>query len=168
MTRRDIKPEPADAVLVLGGCDHIDAVAVDVAPGTTAIGFITAMLSSPPRWLRALLAVRDTLVSPFGLKGTETKETRIEQGAQVGPLHMFTVSDEQVVAGKDDKHLSYRTTFVVREGVNGPEGVCTTVVLYHRTAGRIYFTAIKPFHVAIMIGLVRRAAAPLRDRWTIS
>ncbi|MFF2653901.1 DUF2867 domain-containing protein [Streptomyces sp. NPDC058045] len=41
-----------------------------------------------------------------------------------------------------------------------PEGVCTTAVRYHRAAGRLYFTAIKPFHLAVMIGLVHRAAAP--------
>ncbi|WP_189129371.1 DUF2867 domain-containing protein [Wenjunlia tyrosinilytica] len=160
VARTDTKPVTADTVLTLGGCDHIDAVAVDVVPGTNAIDFTAAMLGSPPRWLRGLLCVRDTLVAPFGLKGSTAGEVRIEEGRQVGPLHLYSVSQKQVVAGKDDKHLSYRTTFVVREGADGPEGVCTTVVRYHRTAGRVYFRVIEPFHNVIMLGLVRRAAAP--------
>ncbi|MDJ0343646.1 DUF2867 domain-containing protein [Streptomyces sp. H10-C2] len=157
--RRDTEPVLADALRVLGGCDHVDAVAVDVAPGTTAIGFTALILASPPRWTRSLLAVRDLLVAPFGLKGSRSGAVRIEEGAQIGPMYMFDVSDEQVVAGKDDKHLSFRTTFVVREGANGLEGVCTTVVRYHRTAGRLYFRAIEPFHHVIMRTLARRAAA---------
>lgn len=157
--RRDTKPAVGETVHLLGGCHHVDAVAVDVEPGTTAIDFAQAMLGSVPYWVGGLLRVRDTLVAPFGLKGSVRGDTRLVAGEAVGPLWMFDVSEALVLAGKDDKHLSYRTTFIVREARTGLEGVCTTVVRYHHPAGRLYFRTIEPFHNAIMVSLASRAAS---------
>jgi hypothetical protein len=39
--------------------------------------------------------------------------------------------------------------------------VCTTVVVYNNIAGRLYFTAIKPFHTIIVASMVSRAASNL-------
>ncbi|MGW2183797.1 DUF2867 domain-containing protein [Streptomyces sp. NPDC001732] len=164
---RRVEPDPADTVVTLGGCDHVDAVAIDVPQGTSARDFVRAMLSTPPALPTRLLRLRDALVKPFGLEGaaqrdkTRSEETRIEEGRRVGPLHLYRVQEELVVAGKDDKHLSYRSTFLVRPGPHGWEGVTTTVVRYHGHAGRAYFTAIKPFHLLVMYSLARRGAAVL-------
>ncbi|MFF3392759.1 DUF2867 domain-containing protein [Streptomyces sp. NPDC002669] len=159
---RHVEPDPADTIGTLGGCDHIDAVAVDVPPGTSARDFVRAMLGTPPASTTRLLRLRDALVKPFGLEGTDRSGgTRIEEGGRAGPLHLYRVGEDAVVAGKDDKHLSYRSTFKVRPGPHGWEGVTTTVVRYHRYAGRAYFAVIKPFHVLILYSLARHGAAVL-------
>ncbi|MET9918656.1 DUF2867 domain-containing protein [Streptomyces sp. NPDC006435] len=166
---RHVEPDPADTVGTLGGCDHIDAVAVDVPQGTSARDFVQAMLGTPPASTTRLLRLRDALVKPFGLKGTDrSEETRIEEGGRAGPLHLYRVGEDEVVAGKDDKHLSYRSTFKVRPGPHGWEGVATTVVRYHRYAGRAYFAVIKPFHVLILYSLARHGAAVLAGAKTTS
>ncbi|MFF2653902.1 hypothetical protein [Streptomyces sp. NPDC058045] len=69
LTRRDIELESAEAVRALGGCDHVDAVAVDVAPGTTAIGFASAMLASPPRAARSARGAERARACPADLRG---------------------------------------------------------------------------------------------------
>ncbi|MFF8715070.1 DUF2867 domain-containing protein [Streptomyces sp. NPDC015184] len=166
---RHVEPDPADTIGTLGRCDHIDAVAVDVPQGTSAHDFVRAMLGTPPASTARLLRLRDALVRPFGLKGTDRSEgTRIEEGGKAGPLHLYRVGEDSVVAGKDDKHLGYRSTFKVRPGPHGWEGVVTTVVRFHGCAGRAYFAVIKPFHVLILYSLARHGAAVLAGTKTTS
>ncbi|MBB5939344.1 DUF2867 domain-containing protein [Streptomyces zagrosensis] len=158
--RRDAEPVTERAVSSLGGYDHVSTVAVDVPPDRSAVHFTQAMMSSPPGWVVGLMKTRDKLVKPFGLKvGHVTAPKTVKSGERLGPMRVLTVSDDEVMAGKDDKHLSYRCVFVVREGKRGPEGVCTTVVRYHRPAGRMYFRTIEPFHHMILAGMAKRGAA---------
>ncbi|MET7600621.1 DUF2867 domain-containing protein [Streptomyces sp. NPDC005481] len=157
--RRNVEPVVAAAHASLGRYDHVDTVAVDVEPGVTAVDFTRRMLGSPPRWVRTLLVVRDAAVAPFGLKQRERgAPAAVAAGAKIGPMRLLSVSDEEVLAGDNDKHLSFRCSFAVRQGPRGPEAVCTTVVRFHRRAGRLYFRAIEPFHHAVVAGLVRRGA----------
>ncbi|MFI0965808.1 DUF2867 domain-containing protein [Streptomyces sp. NPDC021080] len=160
--RRGAAPVKDAAVASLGGCDHADAVAVDLAPGTTAVDFARTVLAGTPGWVHGLLSVRDKLMAPFGLHVQERvarDEIRIEPGTRLGPFRVLTVSEDEVLVGDDDKHLDFRTSFAVREGAAGLEGVCTTVVLYHRRAGNVYFKAIQPFHNLIIPRVVARACA---------
>ncbi|MFE6778141.1 DUF2867 domain-containing protein [Streptomyces sp. NPDC057702] len=146
----------------LGGVDHVDTVAVNVAPGTTPAEFAKAMMSSPPTWVITLMSVRDKIVKPFGLRGGAVREPgEVRPGASLGPMRVIEVSDAEVLAGKDDKHLSYRVVFVVRDGAHGPEGACSTVVRYNRASGKRYFTVIRPFHNTIMSSFAKRGGATL-------
>ncbi|MEU0436411.1 DUF2867 domain-containing protein [Streptomyces sp. NPDC006290] len=158
--RRSVAPVVDAAVASLGGCDHVDAVAVDLAPGTSAADFARTVLAGTPEWVHGLLTVRDKLMSPFGLhvqKRVAPDEIRVEPGARLGPFRVLTVSDDEVLAGDNDKHLDFRTSVAVREGAAGLEGVCTTVVRYHRRAGHLYFRVIQPFHNLILPRVVARA-----------
>lgn len=143
----------------LGGVDHVGTVAVDVAAGTTSAQFAKAMMTSPPKWITTLMTLRDKAVKPFGLKGGHVEATEITPGAWLGPMRVIDVSETEVMAGKDDKHLSYRVTFAVREGAHGPEGACSTVVRYNGAPGKWYFAAIRPFHYLIVSDLARRGGA---------
>lgn len=69
---------------------------------------------------------------------------------------MLSVAAEEVLLGDDDKHLSFRTSFSVRDAAAGREGVCSTAVRYHNRAGRVYFAAIRPFHVVAIPVIVGR------------
>ncbi|MFE2714959.1 DUF2867 domain-containing protein [Streptomyces mirabilis] len=158
--RRNVAPVADAAVASLGGCDHVDAVAVDLAPGTSAVDFTRTVLAGTPEWVHGLLTLRDKLMAPFGLQVQERvarDEIRVEPGTRLGPFRILTVSDGEVLAGDNDKHLDFRTSFAVREGAAGLEGVCTTVVRYHRRAGHLYFKAIQPFHNLIIPRIVARA-----------
>ncbi|GLV97702.1 DUF2867 domain-containing protein [Streptomyces lavendulae] len=144
--------------------DHVDAVAVDLPPGTNAEGFTRLLLSSPPRWTGRLMAVRDRLVAPFGLRvreRTAAQVTRIEPGVRKGPFTVLEVREDEILCGDDDKHLSFRASFAVRPGPDGsgPEGVCTTVVRFNRPVGRLYFRLIEPFHHLVIAALLARAAS---------
>ncbi|MGO4460886.1 DUF2867 domain-containing protein [Streptomyces sp. M-16] len=148
----------------LGSYDHVDAVAVDLPPGTNAEGFTRLLLSNSPRWAGRLMAVRDRLVAPFGLRAQDrgpAQDTRIEPGVKKGPFRVLEVGEDEILCGDDDKHLNFRASFAVRPKPDGSglEGVCTTVVRFNRPVGRLYFRLIEPFHHLIVASMLARAAS---------
>lgn len=155
-------PVAVAAKASLGAVHYVDAVAVDVPADMPAIDFCHTVLTRTPKWVSDLLSVRDVLMSPFGLNRqhrVSSSEVRIEPGEKVGPFTVLTVEPDEVLLGDNDKHLSFRTSFAVRDYPGGREGVCTTAVRFHGTFGRVYFRGIKPFHDLIIPRLVARAAA---------
>ncbi|MFE3766796.1 DUF2867 domain-containing protein [Streptomyces sp. NPDC059104] len=162
--RRNSLPVVQAAGASLGSYDHVDAVAVDLPPGTNAEGFTRLLLSKHPRWTGRLMAVRDRLVAPFGLRvqeRTAAQDTRIEPGVRRGPFTVLEVREDEILCGDDDKHLAFRASFAVRPKADGPglEGVCTTVVRFNRPVGRLYFRLIEPFHHLIVASMLARAAS---------
>ncbi|WP_371679555.1 DUF2867 domain-containing protein [Streptomyces sp. NBC_01276] len=161
--RRNAVPVVQAAGTSLGAYDHVDAVAVDLPPGTNAEGFARLLLSNPPRWTGRLMAVRDKLVAPFGLRVQEraAQDTRIEPGARKGPFTVLEVGEDEILCGDDDKHLAFRASFAVRPRPDGSglEGVCTTVVRFNKPVGRLYFRLIEPFHRLIVASMLARTAS---------
>lgn len=163
--RRNAPPVLDAARAGLGSVDHVDAVAVDLPPGTPA-DFARLVLAGSPRWIRRLTALRDRLAGAFGLHVRERdrphREVRLEPGLRIGPMRVLAVADHEVLCGDDDKHLDFRASFAVRPaaGPTGTEGVLTTAVRFNRPAGRLYFRAIEPFHHLIVARLVARAGRP--------
>ncbi|MER6202750.1 DUF2867 domain-containing protein [Streptomyces sp. NPDC001586] len=164
--RRRAVPVVEAARASLGSFDHVDAVSVELPPGTDAVEFARLVFTGRPGWTGRLMSVRDRLVAPFGLHVQErerpARDTRIEPGLKVGPFRVLSVGDDEVLCGDDDKHLDFRASFAVRPmaGSAGTEGVCTTVVRFNKPVGRLYFRAIEPFHHLIVARLVAGARTP--------
>jgi len=147
------------ATASLGTVHHIDACAVDIPADMDAVQFSYAVLTRTPRWVSNLLTVRDMVMLPFGLnrqRRVPKGEGAIEPGEKLGPFTVLTVGASEVLLGDNDKHLSFRTSFAVRDREGGREGVCTTAVRFHGPFGRAYFRAIKPFHDLIVPRVVAR------------
>ena len=70
--RVDAVDPPADTRPLLAGAQFSDAfrVAVD-GTALDARGAAQKMLGRQPRWITALMALRDYLVTPFGLKTSD-------------------------------------------------------------------------------------------------
>ncbi|MBB5925588.1 DUF2867 domain-containing protein [Streptomyces echinatus] len=163
--RRHAPPVLGAAVADLGGHDHADAVAVDLPAGTDAVEFTRLVFTGTPEWVHRLLTLRDRVMAPFGLRTQQrvpAADIRVEPGLRMGPFRLLSVTGAEVLCGDDDKHLDFRTSFAVRPVPSGTglEGVCTTVVRFHRPAGRLYFRAIEPFHHLIVPRVVGRAVRP--------
>ncbi len=138
--------------------DFIDgyAVASPLSPRAAAdIGL------SLPAWARALLALRNRLLRPFGLK-TEVS------GHGPGAIFPTTFEDSrEVILGTDDRHLDFRICVHRREG----QIYMATWVHRHNRFGRLYLRAVMPFHVLIVRDAMRRiarAAPPPPDALDVS
>jgi hypothetical protein len=94
------------------------------------------------------MRIRDAIMGRFGVK-TATDIRRAAASRPLGAIGLFGVEEiapEEVVMGEDDRHLSFKTSFLVRATTEGRELVWITVVRCNNTLGRIYLAAIAPVH----------------------
>jgi hypothetical protein len=150
-----IEPEPGVGQS-LPGAHFVDAYRVIVADaGLDATVAARLMLERPPAWTRRLMALRNALVTPFGLKtGRETDDRR----QKIGMFPIESATPRRVVLGFDDKHLDFRVVVDVATAGVASEVTATTLVRLHNLLGRGYLTAIMPFHKLIVRSSLRGVA----------
>lgn len=98
-----------------------------------------------PRWAGGLLALRNILVRPFGLKTGEADRPIFPTCQE---------SDTEIILGTDDKHLNFRIGLYRAEG----RIYMSTWVHPHNLWGRAYLRLVMPFHILISRGAVARMA----------
>lgn len=106
-----------------------------------------------PPWARGLLAVRRLLTAPFGLSNDGPPAPD-----KLGPFPVEVDTDEELIAGFDDKHLDFRISIVSRDG----RVHLATWVHTHNPGGCAYLAGIMPFHKLIVRDALRRVAAAER------
>ena len=144
MTVREVTPE-IDPATLLAGAQFIDAyrVAVDGA-ALDARKAAERMFARGPRWIEALLRLRNLVVAPFGLKTSGKGEPAT--GGMIGIFPVVSETPERLVAGFNDHHLDFRVVVDVAAKGGGQEVTTTTLVLTHNWLGRTYLAVITPFH----------------------
>lgn len=125
----------------------------------TKIG--TLFMSGGPKWADTLLAIRDKIVKPFGLKTsdqitgkpTQPDDIKYELGERLGIFKLFEKTENEIVLGEDDTHLNFRVSLLL-DPVAGETDEkrlsITTAVTFNNLFGRIYFLPVKPFHRLIV------------------
>ncbi|MDK1377180.1 MULTISPECIES: DUF2867 domain-containing protein [unclassified Sinorhizobium] len=109
------------------------------------------MLGQLPAWVRALLVLRNRIVSPFGLK---TDAPDADRGL-IGFFPILLDDQRKAVLGFDDRHLDFRIVVEVRDGPADSRVVgVTTLVRRRNFLGRIYLAAVTPFHKTIVPALL--------------
>jgi len=157
MNVQAVKPE-IDAGALLPGAQFADAYCVAV-DGVThdARHAAEKMLSRGPRWIDALLALRNHLVKPFGLK---TPPPNANASAQsIGIFPVVGETPDRLVAGFNDSHLDFRVVVDVATSGDSQRVTLTTLVLTHNLLGRVYLAIILPFHRLIARAMLRQVAA---------
>ncbi|WP_309132386.1 DUF2867 domain-containing protein [Brevibacterium sp.] len=108
-----------------------------------------AIFDDPPRWVSALMTIRERLVGYFGFD---------QESAE-----MFTPiarTDDEVLFGVDAGHLDFRTS--VR--CESEQVVLSGAVTMHNLRGRIYFALVRPIHPFVIRAMLNRAARRLAHR----
>ena len=141
-------PLPAGSRLAayFGQGDFLDCYA---APAWIEPRRAAEIVVSFPGWARMLLAVRRLLTAPFGLSndGPEAVD-------KLGPFPVEIETEDEIVAGFDDRHLNFRVSVMSRDG----RVSLATWVRPHNLAGRAYLAAIMPFHILIARDAVARVS----------
>src|SRR5580704_6385770 len=120
--------DPAvDTGALLVGAQFSDAfrVAVD-GTALDARGAAQKMLGHQPRWITTLMALRDYLVTPFGLK-TSNPSNRTTPTDAIGIFPVLSQSPARLVAGFDDRHLDFRVVVDVARSGPGQQVTATTL-----------------------------------------
>jgi hypothetical protein len=147
-----------DSAVLLAGAQFIDAFRIaTTSPDLDARHAAEAMVERQPRWIELLLALRNILVAPFGLKTSGATE-----GAPRDMIGIFPVVSEtpqRLVAGFNDKHLDFRLVVDVAAAGAARNVTATTLVLTHNWFGRAYLAVILPFHRLIVPAMLRKVGA---------
>ncbi len=114
-----------------------------------------SFLTSDPAWVDWLFALRNRIVSLFGLKtsGARTKEAvlqnfKCEIGERVGLFKIFDKNEHEIILGEDDKHLDFRVSLFLDRQNNLL--TVSTIVKIHNWLGTLYFLPVKPLHQLIV------------------
>jgi uncharacterized protein DUF2867 len=107
---------------------------------------------SPP-WIKALLIVRNRMASLCGLDAPSASEILNPEfknsygvGDTIGVWPIFSLTDTELVAGRDNKHLDFRLSVLRETDGETASVVVSTLCWVHNTFGRRYLFFIIPFH----------------------
>jgi hypothetical protein len=141
-------PESPLIAAALPRVDWADAYAVTARPGTPTDPQVwaDAVFRDPPRWVLALLGLREVLV---GLVGIERAGARA--------FDRVARSGDEVLLGTDAGHLDFRAA-VRREPARV---VLTTVVQVHNARGRAYDALVRRVHPVVVRAMLTAAARRL-------
>lgn len=106
-----------------------------------------------PKWIVKLLALRNLLVRPFGLRGTVP--TGEKEGDVIGFFPVIKRGTDDIVLGFDDKHLDFRIIVCL---ANEPFKTISVATLVRRNnlLGKIYLFFVKPFHRIIVPTMLKQ------------
>jgi hypothetical protein len=143
--------------LVLPDLDFADAFQIVVPHRANAEVFTQHMMSNPPVWVSKLLALRNFVMTPFGLK---TKVTHVpENQLRYGMFPVISANPDRTVLGFDDHHLDFRIVIDAEpQGASETRLVMSTAVRTHNILGRVYLAIVLPFHRLIVPVTLRTAA----------
>jgi hypothetical protein len=145
---------------LLPGADFVDAYALDIdEPALNATVAARRAFGRSPGWIRGLTALRDTIVTPFGLKTSSHERVAGANPDRIGPFPIVSQTAERVVLGFDDRHLDFRIAVDVAPTLEGLRRVTvTTLVRRHNWLGRVYLALVTPFHRIIAPAMLAQAA----------
>jgi len=106
--------------------------------------------------VQRLVALRNALVAPFGLKSSGAGEPA--PGGVIGIFPVLSETPDRLVAGFDDHHLDFRVVVDVSACDDGQQVTATTLVRTHNRLGRIYLATIMPFHRLVVRAMLRQVA----------
>jgi hypothetical protein len=157
MKIRKVAPD-VDTGALLAGSQFADAYRVALDGNTLdARRAAEKIFARRPRWIEALLRLRNMIVAPIGLKNSGAEEPA--PGGMIGMFPVLSETPKRLVAGFNDRHLDFRVVVDVAPVGSGQQVTMTTLVLTHNLLGRAYLAVILPFHSLIARVMLRQVAA---------
>jgi hypothetical protein len=157
MKIREIKPT-VDTDALLAGTQFADAFGLEVDGHTLDARQATErMVGRAPRWIDALVTVRNILVAPLGLKTSGDSVTVPRD--MIGIFPVISQTPERLIAGFNDRHLDFRVVVDVAPHGAGQQVTATTLVKTHNRLGRTYLAIILPFHRLVVRSMLAQVPA---------
>ena len=120
----------------------------------------TRTVGDPPAWIKALVTVRDAMVTPFGVKTSGEVRASRADNERVDFFPVQWESNDEIVLGEDDRHLDFRLSLLRRNSPTRTQLIATTVVHSRNAFGLTYLNVIRPFHhLVVRTNLARFARA---------
>jgi uncharacterized protein DUF2867 len=125
-----------------------------------------AILGHLPWWARALIIVRNRIVSLFGLHAEPTANVwnppikdSYSPGDKILRFNLYSLDDNEILTGRDDKHLDFRVSVMKVAEKGAHNVVVSTLIFTHNLFGRMYLLVVLPLHRFGMRRLLAQAVA---------
>ncbi len=106
-----------------------------------------------PRWMKLILIVRNKVASLAGLDAPTASEIfhveikdRYVVGEKIGVWPIFSLSEDEIVAGRNNKHMDFRLSVLKVLDGDRTSVVVSTICTVHNLAGKLYLFFVVPFH----------------------
>lgn len=119
----------------------------------SVVDLFLGIFAHHPLWMKAVLIVRNRIASLCGLEAPTAAEivnVEIKKsysvGDKIGVWPIFALTETELVAGRDNKHLDFRVSVLKEVGTETTSVVVSTLCKVHNVFGKIYLFFIVPFH----------------------
>lgn len=134
----------------------------------TALDTYLEIAKQTPAWISFLMAMRNRIVSLFGLKhlgrlqdaATVHDAANIKVGDRIGIFMLHSNSETEVVLEDRDRHLDVRVSFLLQREGDKVTVHATTVVHVHNLFGKVYMFVVKPLHKLIVPSSLKTLVQP--------
>lgn len=125
-----------------------------------------SVVSRTPRWVDALMRVRNWVVARLGLKdlgplsGVDLRQpaSAYHVGDQLGIFKLQALHPQEVILGENDRHLDVKVSVAKQDEPGRSVVSVSTVVHVHNRLGRLYMLFVAPAHRVIAPATVARLA----------
>lgn len=136
-------------------------------PELGIVDIFFALFGHTPLWMKILLIVRNA--AACGLDAPTVREIMKPEvrcaysvGEKIGPWPIFFIADNEVVAGRNNKHLDFRLSVLRAMEGDTASVVVSTICTVHNVHGKIYLCLIVPFHRHGVRSLISNAVVAKR------
>ncbi len=137
-----------------------------------ALALYLAGVSRTPAWVNCLVALRNTVVRPIGLRNTghlgavdaRKPVCAYRIGDRAGIFTVLFLTHDEVILGESDRHLDVQVSFHKCHSGGEPTLSVSTVVHVKNLLGRIYMLFVAPMHKFIVAAMLLRLREPLSIR----
>src|SRR5262245_14961897 len=139
---------------LIEGADFRDAYRAPLnRSDLSVVEIFFAIFAQRPGWMNLMLIARNKVAALAGLEVPTTSEImnmekrdRYVVGEKIGPWPIFFLGSDELVAGRDNKHMDFRLSIMkVHDGIR-PGVVVSTRCMVHHKFGQYYVSSIISFH----------------------
>jgi hypothetical protein len=119
-----------------------------------------------PVWMKLLLIVRNEVASLAGLDAPTASEifhVKVRDhyvvGDKIGVWPIFALSENEIVAGRNNKHMDFRLSVLKVPDGKRTSVVVSTICMVHNLSGKVYLFFVVPLHRYGVRKLMERAVS---------
>ena len=128
-----------------------------------------AVFGHKPVWIKLILVARNAVAGLAGLEVPTVAEiinpevrSAYRVGEKIGPWPIFFLGENEIVAGRDNKHIDFRLSVLKVADGDAIDIVVSTICTVHNLFGKIYLFFVVPVHRRGVRLLMSRAVAAKR------
>jgi Protein of unknown function (DUF2867) len=122
-------------------------------PPASVVDIFFSIFGHHPRWAKRVLLLRNRVAKWCGLSVAADADILQPQrlasykvGDTIGPWPIFSVTDNELIAGRNNGHLDFRLSILRELDTHNATVVVSTICITHNTFGKAYLFFIIPFH----------------------